>query len=540
MTKHDQRRERHADKTVSSHGAQGSLCHILERAALDTPDQAAIVADGAVVSYSDLGSRAQAVARLIGQDASRNPRIALLCDGGLAHVLLYWGVLLAGGVTVELNPELGEAELCAQLHDAKPALLITNARHWARLADFGLSPQGAAEKVAVLEGTGLTDDLLGPRLMNAIARRSPQPSFESRPWPAPSCLASIVYTSGTTGRTKGVCLTHGSLAWTALAITTSLDLKPRQPGERFSGLLPLYYTYGKSVLHIATMIGAPIVFAKQILSPTNLIEYLNAGGITHLSTVPYLCTLLLTSPRFTAAALPHVSRITIAGGAVSEGVMAELLRRFPDRIVPMYGLTEASTRVACMPAREAVQRPRSCGRPIPGVEVKIVGTDGRPRPPLDEGEILVRGPNVMQGYFHDAEATAATLVDHWLHTGDLGFVDKDGYLTVSGRIKDVIKVMGESVSPLAIESTLVALPDITEAAVTGVPDDLAGEAIVAFVVRRGNSRIGEAEIRAHCARKLGRTRVPSRVVFLDRLPRTSSGKVRKHLLTPDGQVDLAG
>ena len=330
-----------------------------------------------------------------------------------------------------------------------------------------------------------------------------------------------------------VAMTHGNLAWTARAITASFGLEPGQHGAPFSGLLPLYYTYGKSVLHIATIIGAPIVFTERVPSPANLIEYLNSEEIAHLSAVPYLCALLLATPRFTAGALPHLRRITIAGGAVSEEAIADLLHRFPDMIVPMYGLTEASTRVACMPAREAGRRPRSCGRPLPGIEVRIVGADGRPRQPLDEGEILVRGPNVMQGYYHDAEATAAAMTGGWLHSGDLGFVDEDGYLTVSGRIKDVIKVMGESVSSFAIESAIAALPEVVEAAVKGVPDALAGEAIAAFVVLHANARIGEAEIRAHCARVLGRARVPSFVFFLGELPRTASGKVRKHLLTPD-------
>ena len=496
----------------------GTLCDLLAQTVRTHPNDPAVITDGAAVTYAELGDRARNVARLIGARPADNPRVALLTDGGLAHVVLYWGVLLSGGVTVELNPGLGDPELRAQLDNAQPDLLIADDGQGERLPGLGVAP---STTVAVLAEQSGVKHALGRELLAAVEGRAELPPVEPGPAPAIGDPASIVYTSGTTGRTKGVCLTHGNLAWTARAIADSLELAPGGDGERFSGLLPLFYTYGKSVLHVVTYLGAPIAFTRRVASPGNLIAYLKAEEITHLSAVPYLCNVLLASGRFTAAGLPHLRRITIAGGAVSEPAMKELLGRFPGMIVPMYGLTEASTRVACMPPGEAAQRPRSCGRPLAGVQIKIAG---------DDGEIVVRGPNVMQGYFRDDAATKQAMVGDWLRTGDLGSIDEDGYLTVSGRLKDVIKIMGESVSPFSIESAIAALPEVAEVAVKGVPDPLAGEAIAAFVVLKAGADVSEADLCAHCARVLGRARVPTYVHFVTALPKTSSGKIRKHLL----------
>lgn len=531
--------------------APETLCDLFARAVRSCPARPAVITDGEAIDYAELGRRAQAVARLIAGLRARNPRVALLTEGGLAHVVLYWGILLAGRVSLELNPGLGDPELEAQLEDAEPDLLIAERGQAARLPALRRALTRVSAKLAALEETAEPGDDLGARLLAAVEGRGAASPFapERVPgrgpgWrPGAGDLASIVYTSGTTGRTKGVCLSHGNLAWTARAIAESFALGTGADDERFSGLLPLYYTYGKSVLHLATSLGAPIAFTRRLASPANLIEVLNAERITHLSAVPYLCNVLLTSPGFTAAALPQLRRITIAGGAVSEAAMGELLARFPGMIVPMYGLTEASTRVTCMPPGEAAARPRSCGRPLPGVEVKTLGDEGEGEGEGEgeregEGEIVVRGPNLMRGYFRDEAATAAVLSGGWLRTGDLGSLDGEGYLTVSGRLKDVIKIMGESVSPFGIESAIAALPGVAEVAVKGVPEPMAGEAIAAFVVLEPGAEVSEAEICGACARALGRARVPRHVRFLPALPKTASGKVRKHLLPfGDGPPD---
>jgi acyl-CoA synthetase (AMP-forming)/AMP-acid ligase II len=240
--------------------------------------------------------------------------------------------------------------------------------------------------------------------------------------------------------------------------------------------------------------------------------------------------MLLETKRFDHESLPDLRRITIAGGALHRAALETLLERFPDAIVPMYGLTEAATRVTSMPAGEARAHLGSCGKPIPGVELRILDENAREVPSGETGEIVVRGPNLMQGYFGNSVATKEALRDGWLHTGDLGSANADGYLTICGRRKDIIKVLGESVSAVAIESVIAGDERVAEVAVVGLPDPRWGEVIAAFVVSKAGGNLDLEDLRRRCAQELGRARVPARLEEVPALPRTASGKVRKHVL----------
>ncbi len=507
-----------------------SVCDFLVEAAARHGSRPAVITDDESVTYERLAGRALQVAQVL-RSASNNPRIALLADNGLDYAILYWGILFSGGTSVELNPGLGDDELRGELRNADPRLLLSERPHAPRLKRFGLPHTGTSVLVTCPGQDQRTEDSLATELNAALISDQAPPA--APPAPDPETLASIVYTSGTTGQVKGACLSHGNLAFVTWSIAESFAFGRDAPSERFAGNLPLYYTYGKSVLLLAAYLAAPIVFTQRFLSAQTLLDMIDSHAVTHLSLVPYYCNLLLRNPRFTSASLPQLRRITIAGGALHPEGLEEMLRRFPDHVLPMYGLTEASTRVTCMTPGERVRRPRSCGKAIPGVEIRIEDDAGRSPEPGDAGEVLVRGPNVMQGYFRDPDGTAATMSNDWLRSGDLGYLDSDGYLTISGRRKDVIKVMGESVSALSVEGVIAALPDVREVAVKGVPDATTGEAIAAFVVPREGADPSSDSIRRHCADVLGRSRVPAHIRFIEALPRTGSGKVRKHLLVLD-------
>jgi acyl-CoA synthetase (AMP-forming)/AMP-acid ligase II len=511
-------------------GAVRSPCHFLEYAVAGQGAQPAVVTDGVTITYDELGRCAHRVARVLAELPPRNPRVALLTENGPAYVVLYWATLLAGRTTVELNPALADPELGSCIRTTDPFLVLAGRDHAARLERLSHDlASGRAVTVASRRGSDLPVSF-AERLNDALeARATDAPSFQPVPVTS-TATASIVYTSGTTGRVKGVCLSHENLAAVTEAIAASFELEGRDGSERLAGNLPLYYTYGKSVLLLATYLGAPIIFTRRLLSPQTLVRLIEAEGITHLSTVPYLCNLLLTRSTFSAAQLPTLRRVTIAGGALQPAGFQEMLRRFPGRVIPMYGLTEASTRVTSMPPGGAAQHAGSCGKPLPGVDVAILGEDGGALPAGAVGEIAVRGPNVMSEYFRDREATEEALVGGWLRTGDLGVVDEDGYLTIAGRRKDIIKVLGESVSALSLELAIAELTGVAEVAVIGTPDEKMGEAICAVVVRHSGSAVDARVVRRHCAETFGGSRVPSRIVFRDELPKSSSGKVRKDLL----------
>ena len=456
-----------------------------------------MIVDGIVLTYEELWSRALEAASAIQEVTEVGSRVALLADNGVAYVTAYWGTLLAACTTVEISPSLGDGELGSQIESSDAALVLASEDHLARLEALGIDATPG-------------ESLSGSRSAN-----------EALPPISDEDLASIVHTSGTTGEVKGVCLSHHNLSAATDAIVQSFESASLGPGERFSGFLPLYYTYGKSILHVATALGAPIVFTNRIPTPAALFSLLAEQSITHLSLVPFLANQLLQLPEFVSTGLPHLRRITIAGGALHPEKLEDLVQRFPNAVMPMYGLTEASTRVTAMPPSELAKRPESCGRPIAGVELRII-----------DDEIHVRGPNVCQGYFRDPALTAETVKDGWLRTGDLGRIDDEGYLTIVGRLKEMIKVLGESVSAASVEAAIAELPSVAEVAVTAMPDERSGEAIRAFVVPRSGEEVLKPEIRRHCATRLGKSRVPTEIHLVAALPKSGSGKVRKHLLEP--------
>jgi acyl-CoA synthetase (AMP-forming)/AMP-acid ligase II len=533
---------------VSVDDERSSICRFLWRAGTDHSRAIAVITDGEPLTYGELLTRARTVAAVLSPEIRENPRIALLAENGPTYVVSYWGILLAGGVTVELNPGLGNLELGWQLRNADPALLIAEGRHEKRLADLDLeitrdrsgggdSRGTEASRVIAARPSGT----VSPELLEGLERAlmgtnltpDSAPAADERTLPGGATLASIVHTSGTTGQVKGVCLSHRNLAWTTVAIADSFGLDRNVEGERFAGNLPLFYTYGKSVLHLATWLAAPVVFGTHLFTPDSFMELIRSRKVTHLSLVPYLCNLLMRSSDFERSSLPDVRRVTIAGGALTREPLLEMLRRFPQQVQPMYGLTVASTRVVCMPAGETEKRPESCGRPIDGVALRVLGEDGAPLPTGQAGEIVLQGPNVMFGYFRDPETTAIALNDGWLRSGDIGSLSEDGYLTISGRRKDMIKIFGESVSAFSIETAIASLPSVAEVAVKGMPHPVSGEAICAFVVPQDGERVSEEEIRMRCATTLGKARVPGRIRIVDELPKTASGKVRKSLLATD-------
>ncbi len=510
-----------------------SPCDWLRAAVATRPEAPAVLTDGDVLSYAELGRRARAIAALLAPRIGTNPRVALLADNGSDYVTLYWAILLAGGVSVELNPGLGKGELTTQLQNADAGLLIAEAGHRGVLGELGGQASGDGLIVDSL-GSGHGDaEALATQVTAIVRGEDPGSAGKALPPLQAGQIASIVHTSGTTGQVKGVCLTHGNLAWAVQAIARSFAWEGDRSDERLMGNLPLFYTYGKSILHLATYLSAPIVFTRRILSPQALLGVVREHAVTHLPLVPYVAALLLQAKDFSRQSLPALRLITIAGGALPRDLMAEMVARFPAQVVTMYGLTEASTRVACMPRAEGHLHLESCGKPLAGLEVRILDEQDRPVARGDIGEIAVRGPNVMASYFRDPETTTKVVRNGWLHSGDLGFLNDAGYLTIAGRRKDVIKVMGESVSALSVEAAIMALPQVEEVAVKGVSHSVTTEAIAAFVVLRKNMTLSADEIRRHCARELGRVRVPAFVQWVASLPKTASGKVRKHLLVLD-------
>jgi acyl-CoA synthetase (AMP-forming)/AMP-acid ligase II len=274
------------------------------------------------------------------------------------------------------------------------------------------------------------------------------------------------------------------------------------------------------------------VLAPSLAFPHLVAQALQAESITGFCGVPSTYSLLLAHTQFSAQVAPSLRYLTQAGGAMS----ARLVRRLRDalphvRLFLMYGQTEATSRLTYLPPEQIDERAGSVGRALRDVEIRIGRDDGSWASPGETGEVCARGPNVMLGYWNNPEATAAVLREGWLHTGDLGHLDAEGYLYLDGRRSDMIKTGAHRVNPADVEEAITELPWVIEAAVVGIDDDVMGQVIKAFVVVAQEQPRGEDRIRAHCRARLAPYKVPKQVEFIGALPRTASGKVRRVQLT---------
>jgi long-chain acyl-CoA synthetase len=340
-------------------------------------------------------------------------------------------------------------------------------------------------------------------------------------------LASIVYTSGTTGAPKGVMLSHQNFLFVAFAVCEYLALTA---DDRYAVVLPVAHTYGKSNLLSTLAAGATIVFVEQPQNPEAFFGQIMQERCTVLSVVPFHLNVLARRGVPSGIDLSRVRAVTTSGGPLPGAAVDAVATLLPQaELFSMYGLTESSTRVTYMPPSWLNAKRASVGRPLPGVTIEIRNDDGRVLSAGEVGHVFVQGPNVMQGYLGDPVLTAETLVDGWLRTGDVGYLDADNCLFLTGREKEIIKVAGERISPVEIEEVLLMHPGVAEAAVLGVPDPLLGESVWAYVIMHPGG-YETSDIAAFCAARLSPHKVPRRIIEIERIPRTPTGKIRRHML----------
>jgi long-chain acyl-CoA synthetase len=433
------------------------------------------------------GAAARAIAAATGR-----PRVGIFMPGCALYPPLLLGAIAAGKVPVPLNAMLKPAELDFILREAEIDLVAVAGPGGTAAGGLGVKTVAAEELLHV-------DD-------------------PDRPLPAaPGSVAVLLYTSGTTDRPKGVPLTHENLLSNARAIITHMG---GRADDVFLALLPPFHTFGLTAsMLLPLLLGAEVTFLAR-LTPAAVFAAMGLRGVTNLVAVPSVYRLLArTAPPPEAA---RRLRIAISGGdALPAPVRCAFRERFGLELLEGYGLTETSP-VVCVNTPDD-NRPGTVGRPLPGVEVRIGG-------PNPEGEIQVRGPGVMSGYFNRPEETAAAFTpDGWFRTGDLGRLDADGYLTVVGRIKEIIVRDGEKIMPREVEAVLERHPLVADAAVIGEPEPGRGEAVVAFVVSAEADPL-EQELRAFCREHLAEFKVPRRFVIARDLPRGPTGKILKRLV----------
>ncbi|MGB5813006.1 MAG: AMP-binding protein [Polyangiales bacterium] len=485
-----------------------NIGELLHDRAVREPARTAIVdagRDGLACRYGDLDASASAVAASLGRRGIKSgDRVAICTDNGLDFVAAWFGAVYAGCATLPVPAMSTPREVAFRLQHAGCKALLCDAAH----LSLGRQSQALAQTETTIISV---DDAIecgdGPF--------APVDSHADE-------IAMILYTSGTTGSAKGVCITHESLRrHTAALVERTLRLKAT---DRVLGVLPLTHSYGIRMTLLAPFCaGASTIFSPRF-SPGKALALCREYGVTWLPGVP---TMFVAWANADPEVPPPTLRWCMSSGApLVEDVRLRAEAQLGAPVRQGYGLTEATFSTINAPPDDAV--PGSVGAPVAGVELRIVDDASQEVPAGSRGEVLIRGQNVMAGYLDDPAATAEATRDGWLHTGDVGFVDSAGRLTLVGRSKDLILRGGHSIYPFEVEDALGAHPDIQEAAVVGVPDDYYGEEIVAVVVSEGPP--SPEALDAWMRERLAPIKVPRAYAFVDTLPQGLSGKVLKRSL----------
>ena len=461
----------------------------LARAALVHGDKVAVVDGARSVTYRELARRVAALGSL------EERRIGFLGGNTLAHLECWLGVPASGRVLVSLNHRLAEDELAFMVDDAGIELLVAD-----------------AERLPVAER------LRARCAVRVVAEDELDGEPVEPPGVGEDALATISYTGGTTGTPKGVMLSHRNLLANALH---NLAVTGHSCEDRWLHVCPMFHVAGTSNVFAATWAGGTHVLLPRF-EPRAVLETIARERITHVVFVPTMLALLLEADR--GDDLSSLRHMQYAASPIAPELQQRVLEWLPDcDVVQFYGMTEAAPTVTRLSRADHDSRPTSMGVPVPGVQAEV-------RAPVGEvGELWVRGPNVMLGYWNRPDATAAALVDGWYRTGDLAREDEDGYFFMVDRAKDMIITGGENVYSVEVEAVLSRHPGVDEVAVFGVPSDRWGEAVHAVVVLREPAT--EDELIAHCRAALGGFKVPRTIELRDEpLPKSGAGKLLKHVL----------
>jgi long-chain acyl-CoA synthetase len=504
----------------------------LEQTAERLPEKTALICDGRRLTYRRIEEQSNQLANnLIRLGLNRGDRVAVYLENSVEIVLSIFAILKSGAVLVLVNPAVKPTKLSYLLADSGAGILITKASKWS-----GIARQQTALETVITIGATAGSGVTGKGSPTVVSWEAILSKDDARERPPKRCidvdLAAIIYTSGTTGRPKGVMMTHRNMVSAATSVIQYLD---NNETDVILNVLPMSFSYGLYQVLTAFRVGASVVLERSFVYPHAVLQQLIQENVTGFAIVPTIAAILLQLD-LSAYQFPHLRYLTNAGAALPADHAGRLQRLFPKtKVFLMYGLTECK-RVSYLPPDQLEKRPTSAGRAMPNVEVWIVDEEGNRLPPNQVGELVVRGSNVMQGYWNLPEETARALRpgplpgERVLYTGDLFRMDEEGFLYWTARRDDIIKSRGEKVSPIEIENVICRLEGVALAAVIGVPDAILGTAIKAVVCTHDGVSLTENDVLRHCAEHLEDFMVPKIVEFAQTMPRTLSGKIDKRQL----------
>lgn len=509
------------------------LEQFLEQTAARVPDKVALVCDGRRVTYREVETEANQLAHgLIARGVKRGDRVVIFLDNSVEAAVAVWAVLKAGAVFVMANPTTKPDKLTYLLNNSRASAIIGQTKRLRGYENCWNETPHLRNVVVVGNPAEMPDcvhPVIGWQALITEYASQTQP-------PAKRCidvdLAALVYTSGSTGNPKGVMLTHHNMVAANRSITTYLR---NTPDDIVLNVLPLSFDYGLYQWLMCCNYGGTLVLEKSFTYPHATLEKIVKEGVTGFPIVPTIVAILLQMDlsKYDLSKLRYFSN---TGAAFPVEYIQKLRKLLPEvTIFSMFGLTECK-RVSYLPPEEIDRRTGSVGKAMPNCETMILDEAGNELGPNEVGELVVRGSNVMKGYWEAPEQTAQRLkpgrIPHemWLYTGDLFRTDDEGFLYWVGRKDDIIKSRGEKVSPREVEDVLHQHPLIAEAAVVGVTDPVLGQAVRAVIRLKSGAALTARDVQAHCRQYLEDFMVPQQVEIRDTLPKTPNGKIDKKLL----------
>jgi len=456
------------------------------------------------LSFNELYNSSLLLASYLRKEFGQNKNILLLSVNNQFFLIAYFAIIKSGNVCIPLDPniEKGNLEYISGL--TKPVLIFMT-RDVERKLGLNFQP-------CVFPDTIINPEFKVPFL-------SELDDFDRE-----SC-AEIIFTSGSTGIPKGVMVSHKNLIANTESIIMYLKLNQN---DRMLVVLPFYYCYGLSLLHTHLRAGGSIVLNNSFIFLGGIIKNLLEYKCTGFAGVPsHFQILLRKSDNFKTTKFPDLKYVTQAGGKLAPIFIDEFRGSHPEiTFIVMYGQTEATARLSYLPPELYEAKKGSMGKGIPGVELKVVNERGKAIKPGEIGEVIARGDNIMLGYFGDEEGTRNTIRNGWLYTGDLGTVDQDGYIFLTARKKEIIKVGGKRISPKEIEAVILEIPEVVDCTIEGVEDELLGEALKATIVMKGdNGKESFLEkIKKHCSGRLALYKVPQIFEIKEQLVISATGK----------------
>ena len=491
----------------------------LEKRAKLTPDRTALIdyASGSKTTYAEWNKRVNQTANYLRSlGVTKGDRVAVYASNRPEYLDLFWAAPKIGAVLQNLNWRLTVHELVGIVDSGEPCVLVYSEDWRAQVEELKPTFTTVEHVVAMTKPGQGERDIAERDAMSTVLEDIPELDLDD-PW-------GIYYTGGTTGLPKGAVMTHGNVTWNSVNTITSWGIN----GQHKAALqLPFFHIGGPMIFMVPMVHAGGATILCSGFDPDETFNLVEHAGITHYVAVPTMFQMLQEYPRWEEADFSKLELVISGGAPCPLPIMEKFWARGVDFKMG-YGLTEASGNNFWLPPELVQQKIGSVGYPIFHIDMKVIGQDGTECADGQEGELLIRGPHVVAGYWRNPAATAETIRDGWLHTGDIAVRDEDGCFSILGRSKEMFISGGENVYPAEIESVLLAHPEVLEAAVVGVPHETWGEVGRAYVVV--SDGYDEEKLRAFLAERLARYKLPRKIIVLDALPLTAIGKIDKKLL----------